>query len=148
MDEIKTEFGYIFSAKKYPGTPQVIVKEIENKEFRINEQTIQPIEVLHYKLPVYGFRFNSFAYITDAKTISDSELAKLKNLDVLVLNALQKKEHISHLTLDEAIRLAERIGAKHTYLTHISHNLGLAREVEPTLPESISLAYDGLRLEI
>ena len=107
-----------------------------------------PIEVMHYLLPVYGFRFDKFAYITDAKTISTAEKKKLKGLDVLVLNALQHKEHISHLTLSEAIALAEEIGAKKTYFTHISHKLGLTRDVQNILPESISLAYDGLELDL
>ena len=148
LDQLKLEFGYIFSEKKYPGVPSVLLKELDGDEFSINDEKILPVEVLHYKLPVYGFRFGSFAYITDAKTIEATEIKKLQNLDVLVLNALQHDAHISHLTLTEAIDLAQEIGAKQTFLTHISHNLGLSREVEPGLPEGISLAYDGLQLEL
>ena len=148
LEQLKKEFAYIFSEKKYPGVPRLVLKEIDNGEFSINEQKILPVEVMHYKLPVYGFRFDSFAYITDAKTISEEEISKLAGLEVLVLNALQHKPHISHLTLSEALDLARRIGAKQTYLTHISHNLGLSREVESELPEGVSLAFDGQQLEL
>lgn len=148
LEQLKQEFAYIFSAKKYPGVPSVLLKEINGDTFHLNEQAIQPIEVKHYKLPVFGFRFDDFAYITDAKTIDEEQLAKLNGLEVLVLNALQHKPHISHLTLAEALELAAKIGAKQTYLTHISHNLGMSREVEPTLPEGVSLAFDGLQLNL
>ena len=148
LEQLKLEFAYIFSPKKYPGVPSVLLNEINGNSFQINEQAIQPIEVMHYKLPVYGFRFNNFAYITDAKTIADKEIEKLVGLDVLVLNALQHNSHISHLTLTEAIELAGKIGARQTYLTHISHNLGMSRAVESTLPEGISLAFDGLPREL
>ena len=148
LDQLKNEFAYIFSNKKYPGVPRVLLKEIDGGEFSIRKQKILPVEVMHYKLPVYGFRFKNFAYITDAKTINEAELGKLSGLEAIVLNALQEQPHISHLTLNEAIDLARRIGAKKTYLTHISHNLGLNSEVECRLPEGISLAYDGLVLEL
>lgn len=148
LNQLKDEFQYIFSSTKYPGVPQIELKEIVNKPFTINEVGIVPIEVLHYKLPVFGFRFSSFAYVTDAKTISIQEKLKLKDLDVLVLNALQKTDHISHLTLGEAIDLIEEIKPKTAYLTHISHNLGLASDVSALLPENIHLAYDGLKIEV
>lgn len=148
LEQIKTEFAYIFSADKYPGTPRVNLVEIENTPFHVNDLEFEPVEVMHYKLPVYGFRIGKFAYITDAKTISKEEKKKLFGLDVLVLNALQKEAHISHLTLAEALELIKEQQPKKAYLTHISHNLGLAQEVEPALPEGVSLAFDGLQIEV
>ncbi len=148
LNQIIQEFEYIFRENKYPGVPQVDAIEIENKPFKVDNTEITPIEVLHYKLPVFGYRIENFAYITDAKTISDTEKEKLQNLDVLVINALQKEAHISHLTLEEAIQLAEELQAKKTYLTHISHKLGTHREVSKTLPDNIALAYDGLKIEL
>jgi len=148
LEQIKTEFQYIFNGAPYPGLPRITLCEITNQAFTVNGVSIEPVEVMHYKLPVYGFKFDRFAYITDAKTIGAAEKTKLHNLDVLVLNALQKEEHISHLTLEEALALIAELQPGKAYLTHISHNLGLAREVEPTLPENVYLAYDGLKLQL
>ncbi len=148
LDQISSEFAYIFTENKYPGVPQVDRIPIENAPFEIDGVNITPIEVLHYKLPVFGFRIKDFAYITDANFITDKEKEKLKGLKVLVLNALQISKHISHFTLSEAIELIEELKPGKAYLTHISHKLGLSREVEPTLPKNFSLAYDGLRITI
>jgi phosphoribosyl 1,2-cyclic phosphate phosphodiesterase len=103
---------------------------------------------MHYKLPVKGFRINDFTYITDAKTISESEKQLIKGSTILVINALQKQTHISHFTLDEAIAFAQEIGAERTYFTHISHRLGKHEDISKDLPLGIELAYDGLKLEI
>lgn len=148
LEQVQSEFQYIFNGTKYPGVPRIELKEIGNSPFTINDLAIEPVEVLHYKLPVFGFKVAGFAYITDAKTISEKEKAKLTGLDVLVLNALQHNAHISHLTLNEALALIEELKPKEAYLTHISHNLGLTRDVEQTLPENIHLAYDGLKLNL
>ena len=148
LEQVKSEFQYIFSDNKYPGVPSVELLEIDNKKFKVGELIVEPVEVLHYKLPVFGFKVGNFAYITDAKTISEKEKEKLKNLDVLVLNALQKESHISHLTLSEALELIEELKPKTSYLTHISHNLGFSRDVVPTLPENVHLAFDGLKIEV
>lgn len=148
LDQISSEFAYIFSDFKYPGVPQVERVAIENTPFDIEDVKVTPIEVLHYKLPVYGFKIEDMAYITDANFISEKEKKKLKGLKLLVLNALQIKKHISHFTLSEAIELIEEVKPKKAYLVHISHKLGLARDVEHTLPDNISLAYDGLRISI
>ena len=148
LEQVESEFQYIFNGNKYPGVPRVELKEIDNSSFTINDLTIEPVEVLHYKLPVFGFKIAGFAYITDAKTISEKEKTKLTGLDVLVLNALQHDAHISHLTLKEALELIEELKPKAAYLTHISHNLGLTRDVEQTLPENIHLAFDGLKLSL
>lgn len=146
LDQLKREFSYIFAEDKYPGGPRIEINSIENKSFQIGSTSILPVEVMHYKLPVFGFRIGGFAYITDAKSINESEKNKLKGVSTLVLNALQKKPHISHLTLEESIELAKEINADHTYLTHVSHNLGCHREVSKELPENIQLAYDGLKI--
>ena len=148
LDQIQSEFKYIFADYKYPGVPQVDLNEINNQPFNVNDVEIVPVEVMHYKLPVYGFIMDKFAYITDAKTIDENERKKLKNLDVLVLNALQLTSHISHLTLEEALELIEELKPGKAYLTHISHSLGLTREVEQTLPDNVFLAYDGLKIDL
>ncbi len=145
---IKKEFHYIFSEFKYPGIPQVNLNTITNEPFLIGDIKFTPIEVMHYKLPVKGFRINDFTYITDAKTISDSEKELIKGSSILVINALQKQTHISHFTLEEAIAFAQEIGAERTYFTHISHRLGKHEYISKELPLGIELAYDGLKLEI
>lgn len=148
IEQIKTEFAYAFSEKKYPGIPQITTHTITNQPFEINDLTIEPIEVLHYKLPVFGFRIGNFTYITDASYISPEEKEKIKNSEVLVLNALQKEDHISHFTLNEAIEIINELKPKKAYLTHISHRLGLHNEIMKELPENIELAYDGLKLTL
>lgn len=148
LDQITREFAYIFAENKYPGTPHVEKKTIINQDFTVEGIEITPVEVMHYKLPVFGFRIKDFAYITDANFISKEEKKKLKKLKVLVLNALQIKEHISHFTLDEALEVIRELKPEKAYLTHISHNLGLTREVETTLPENVKLAYDGLKVTL
>ena len=148
QDAIKREFAYAFSEFKYPGIPELKLHEINTESFTINKTTFQPVDVLHYRLPVKAFRIKDFAYVTDANHISSSEKEKLKNLDVLVINALRKEEHISHFTFDEAIEISKELGAKLTYFTHISHQLGLHDEVSKELPEAIHLAYDGLEIDL
>lgn len=148
LDQLKQEFAYVFSASKYPGVPQVAVQEIINEPFDVEGISITPVEVMHYKLPVFGFRIKDFAYITDMKTIEDKEKEKLKGLDALVINALQQSKHMSHMTLAEAISFAQEIGAKRTYFTHLSHKMGKQKEVETDLPDGIQIAYDGLSIEL
>ncbi|WCT11213.1 MBL fold metallo-hydrolase [Mucilaginibacter jinjuensis] len=146
---LKREFYYIFSDFKYPGIPQVNLHTIDkNTPFHIGEVKLTPIEVLHYKLPVLGFRVKDFTYITDAKTISDTEREKIKGSKILVINALQRQSHISHFTFDEAIAFAQEMGAEHTYFTHISHRLGKHADVSAELPANIHLAYDGLQITL
>lgn len=142
------EFPYVFAEFKYPGIPQINIHPIGLDPFDIGSIHFIPIEVLHYKLPVLGFRINDFTYITDAKTVSDEEKEKIKGSKILVINALQKQNHISHFTLDEAINFAREIGAETTYFTHISHRLGKHADIEAELPAGIKLAYDGLQMEI
>lgn len=148
QEALRREFSYIFADVVYHGIPQIDVHDVDNEPFYIGETLITPIEVLHYKLPVMGYRIGDFTYITDAKTISEASLAKIKGSKVLVVNALQRESHISHFTLKEAIDFANLAGAEQTYFTHISHNLGLHADVAQELPPHISLAYDGLTFEI
>jgi phosphoribosyl 1,2-cyclic phosphate phosphodiesterase len=145
---LKNEFSYIFSGIHYPGIPRVVMHNISNETMHIQGVDIIPIRVMHYKLPVYGFRIGDFSYITDAKTISDEELEKIKGSKVLVLNALRREDHISHFTLAEAVALAQKLNVSQTYFTHISHQLGLHEEVCSELPAGISLAYDTMSIEI
>ncbi|MGF7082579.1 MBL fold metallo-hydrolase [Mucilaginibacter sp. UYCu711] len=142
------EFPYVFAENKYPGIPQVDMHAIGEEGFHIGSIHFTPIEVMHYKLPVLGFRINDFTYITDAKTVSDEEKEKIKGSKILVINALQKQTHISHFTLDEAIAFAREMGAETTYFTHISHRLGKHADVTAELPPGIELAYDGLTVNI
>ena len=145
---IKNEFNYAFDINKYPGVPDIKLHNISNKPFKVNSVTFTPIEALHFQLPVFGYRVNDFAYITDAKFIPESEKKKLKGCKVIVINALRKKTHISHFTLEEAVELLSELKPEKAYLTHISHQLGLHDEVEKELPDFIRLAYDGLKLEL
>ncbi len=148
QEALKREFAYIFSHIKYPGVPLVHLHEITNSPFNIGDIEIQPIEVMHFKLPVLGFRIANFTYITDAKTVSEEEKMKIRGSEILVVNALQKDKHISHFTLDEAIAFSKEIAAQKTYFTHLSHKMGKHADVSQELPEGIELAYDGLVLTI
>ena len=144
---LKREFYYIFEEFKYPGMPQLNLHTIDKgNEFNIGDIDFTPIEVMHYMLPVLGFRIDDFTYITDAKTITGKEKEKIKGSKILVINALQKQNHVSHFTLNEAIAFAQEIGAEKTYFTHISHRLGKHADVSKELPAGIELAYDGLQI--
>ncbi|MDI1322957.1 MAG: MBL fold metallo-hydrolase [Algoriphagus sp.] len=148
LEQIQREYSYIFSGKKYPGVPRVETVEIDDRTFQIEGIHIIPIPVMHYKLPVLGFRIGDFTYITDANFIPEESIELIRGSEILVLNALQKDAHISHFTLDEAVAIAQRIRAKQTYFTHISHRLGLHSEIDEELPEGIALAYDGLTVTL
>ncbi|MBD3748726.1 MAG: MBL fold metallo-hydrolase [Sphingobacteriales bacterium] len=148
QEALRREFYYVFSDFKYPGIPLLDIHDIDLAPFSIGDIDLIPIEVMHYKMPVLGFRIEDFTYITDAKTISAKEKEKIKGTRILVVNALQKEKHISHFTLEEAISFASEIGAEQTYFTHISHRMGTHDEVSKELPSKIALAYDGLSFEI
>ena len=148
LAQLQREFAYIFADHKYPGTPHVRLHEISNTPFDVQGVRITPIEVMHHKLPVFGYRIGNFTYLTDLNHISEEELEKTKGTEVLVLDALQRQAHISHFTLDQAVALAQRIGAGQTYFVHISHKLGLHREVEKELPSHIRLGYDGMQIRL
>ena len=150
LNSLQERFAYIFDlTKRYPGAPDFEVNLInKDSKFHIKDLTIIPVESMHMKLPVLGFRINNFAYLTDVKTIQKEELEKLKNLDVLVINALRFDPHPSHLNVDEAIDIINQINPKMTYFTHISHNMGFHEEVCEKLPANVTLAYDGLVVEL
>jgi phosphoribosyl 1,2-cyclic phosphate phosphodiesterase len=144
---IKREYHYIFADQKYPGIPELELHIIENESFQIfNNQKIIPIEVNHYLMKVFGFRINDFTYITDAKTIDQSEISKIQGTKTLVVNALRHESHISHFSLQEALELIDFIKPENAYLTHISHLFGTHKKMEIDLPENVFFAYDGLQL--
>lgn len=147
-EALKREFAYAFSDKRYPGIPELSLNTIGDESFYIGDIPVTPILVWHLRMPVLGFRMGSFTYITDANRIEPEELDKIKGSEVLVLNALRHKEHISHFTLDEAVALAQQLEVKQAWFTHVSHQMGLHAAVNETLPEGISLAWDGLQLHI
>ena len=148
IEQLKREYEYVFAANAYPGVPKVRINEITTAPFQAGDISLIPIEVMHHKLPVLGYRVGDFTYITDANYIAEEERAKIKGSKVLVLNALRKSKHISHFNLEEAIQVAGELGVKTTYLTHISHDLGKHQMVADELPDGIRLAYDGLKIEI
>ncbi len=150
IEQLRREFAYIFvdKAVKYPGVLSVEVHHIDNQPFEIEGVEIIPIDVFHYKLPVFGFRFGDFTYLTDVSSIPPAEFEKLKGTRYLILDALQKEEHISHFTLSQAIEVAQALKPEKTYFTHIGHRMGLHAEVEKELPPNIHLAYDGLSFEV
>ena len=150
LNSLHNRFAYIFDPKqKYPGAPDFEVNLItKENDFQILGLNITPIEAVHYKLPVLGFRLGKFAYLTDVKTISDKEMLKLNGLDALVINALRYESHPSHLNIEEALKIVDQVKPKQTFFTHISHNMGFHEEVCSSLPKSVSLAFDGLVLEV
>ena len=139
QDALKKEFSYIFAHHKYPGIPQLDLFEIGHHPFEVAGVPFIPIEVMHFQLPVLGFRIADFTYITDAKTVTEVEKAKIKGTKVLVINALQQEKHISHFTLEEALAFAQEIGAEKTYFTHISHRLGTHHKISELLPAGVEL---------
>jgi len=142
------EFHYVFAAKKYPGVPLVKLHSIDNDPFKVGDIELIPINVLHYMMPVKGYRIGDFSYITDAKTIPEEEFEKLKGSKILVINALRKTSHISHFNLEEALQIIDRIKPDKAYLIHLSHLMGTHRELEKELPENVEIAVDGLTIEI
>ncbi|MBL1407678.1 MBL fold metallo-hydrolase [Sphingobacterium faecale] len=149
LEALQREFYYAFSAVKYPGVPQLDLEEVSaGQAFDIFGQQIMPFEVMHYKMPVMGYRIGRFAYITDAKTVSDESRAQLVGLDVLVVNALQESPHISHFTLEEALAFINDIKPQRAYLTHISHRFGKHEYIERLLPAYVHTAYDGLSIDV
>lgn len=144
---LRREFFYVFYDNPYPGIPKVNINSIESEPFSIGETEFIPVEVMHYKMPVLGFRIGDFAYITDAKTIAKEEKEKLKGTKILIVNALRISEHISHFNLEQALEFIAEIKPEKAYLTHISHLLGRHKEIQKILPKNVELAYDGLKFK-
>jgi len=148
MRALKSGFPYVFAEKKYPGIPQVMMHPISNDPFYMGNLKIIPIRMMHYRLPVLGFRIGDFAYLTDANYISESEKEKLFGVKYMVVNALRKETHISHFTLAQAVSLIGELSPRMGYLTHISHQMGPSDAWTGELPPNIQPAYDGLVLEL
>jgi len=147
-EALKREFAYVFADEKYPGIPLINLITIDESFFTIGDIPVQPFTVLHHKMPLFGFRFGKFTYITDANKIDEPVKEKLKGSEIIVLNALRKEHHISHFTLQEAVDLVHELEIPEAYFTHISHQLGKHEDVEKNLPQGIHLGYDGLVLNV
>ncbi len=145
---LRRDFYYAFAENKYPGVPEIELITIDDTPFQIGDIPVIPILAWHHKMPVYGFRFGDFTYITDANRIEESEKEKIKGSKILVVNALRKEPHISHFTLDEAVALVEELNIPEAYFTHISHQLGFNQHINAALPQHINLAYDGLTCKL
>jgi phosphoribosyl 1,2-cyclic phosphate phosphodiesterase len=147
-EALRRDFYYAFAEKRYPGVPEINLNLITNEPFMVGDISVLPIEVWHMKMPVLGFRFGNFTYITDANRLDEEARERVRGSEVMVLNALRKEPHISHFSLSEAVELVQDLGVPRAYFTHISHQLGLHNDIDQELPEGISLAYDGLTIEV
>lgn len=149
MDSLAKRYEYIFTKKnRYPGAAAVNATIINNKPFKLGDKVIRPVEVMHGDLPILGYRIDKLAYLTDVKYLENSEIEKLKDLEVLIINALRIEAHPTHLNLEEALEMVNILKPKKTYFTHISHRLGFHEEVSKTLPNNVFLSYDGLSINI
>jgi len=149
LDSLEQRFQYIFSQEnRYPGAPSVQPNIIDKTPFSFLGLTITPIQVMHGNLAILGYRIQNIAYLTDVKTITIEEKEKLRNLDVLIVNALRIEEHPTHFNLKEALNFIEEIQPKRAYFTHISHKLGFHKEVSAKLPKNVFLSFDGLEVEV
>ena len=146
-DSLRMEYSYAFAKNKYPGAPEWEVHIIDNQPFEINGTDIVPIRGMHYKLPVLGYRFGNIAYCTDMNNIPEMEFSKLQGLEHFVINTVRRGHHISHFSLEEALEVASKVGAKHTWLTHLSHQLPCHKDLAAELPDGVKPAYDGLTIE-
>lgn len=148
LESVRHEYPYAFGENKYPGVPDMRLHKISNAPFDIGDMHLIPIDALHYKMPVFGFRIGDFSYLTDANQISQEEFDKMRGSRVVIINALRKEKHISHFTLDEAVDMLNELKVEKGYITHVSHQMGLRKEVEPLLPDHIRLACDGLEIQL
>jgi phosphoribosyl 1,2-cyclic phosphate phosphodiesterase len=146
VKSIRKRLDYVFRKDKYPGVPDLSLHEIQNKPFDIAEIEIIPIRLMHGNLPIFGYRIENFAFLTDLKTIPESEYGKLKNLDFLVINALRPSEHISHQNIESALFQIKKINPNQAYLIHMSHQFGLHSKMEKEMPENVFIACDGLEI--
>jgi len=149
LRSLEQRFEYVFRTEnRYPGAPKVAVNLVDDTSFYLDGVEVTPIEVIHGTLPVTCYRFGNFAYLTDVKTITETEKEKLKGVKVLVVNALRQEAHPTHFNLEEALAFVDEINPERAYFSHISHKLGFHNEVEKTLPKNVFLAYDGLKIEV
>jgi phosphoribosyl 1,2-cyclic phosphate phosphodiesterase len=149
LNSVRLEYPYAFAANPYPGVPEMNLNKItDNTPFFIDNVKIDPLRVFHHKLPIFGFRIGGLVYITDANKIDDCEMEKISGCEVLIINALRREPHLSHFTLSEALIVSQKSEAQQTYLTHVSHQMGLHKEMGKNLPENVKFAYDGLVLDL
>ena len=148
IKSIKRDFHYLFNSPDYPGKPKINLNTINNKSFFLSDIKITPIRVMHYKLPIFGYRIGNLSYITDANYISPKEKQKLIGTKILIINSLQREPHISHYNLEQSLSLIKELKPEKAYLTHISHNMGTYDDVKQELPNNVFLAYDNLELNI
>jgi phosphoribosyl 1,2-cyclic phosphate phosphodiesterase len=146
-EALRREFVYVFSENKYPGLPKINLNTIATEPFMVGDIPVTPIIVYHLKMPVLGFRFGKFTYITDASRIEESEKQKIIGSEILVVNALRNETHVSHFTLNEAVALVDELKIPSAYFTHMSHQIGKHEDVNKKLPEHTQLAFDGLELQ-
>lgn len=148
QEEIKREYSYAFANgnEKYPGTPTFNLIDINDSLIKINELVIEPIKLKHFTLTSYAFRIDKFAYVTDLSELSEEAFKKLQGVEYLVIEALRHEKHYSHISLSEAVDIAQRLNVKKAWFTHIGHSMGKASDVNPTLPDNMMLAYDGLEI--
>lgn len=147
---LHTSMPYCFAEHLYPGVPKLSLHTIKKHvKFHIGDIEVEPVEVMHDKLPILGYRFGSLVYITDMKSISEEEMPYLRNVDTLVVNALRfDKPHHSHQLVDDAVKFSRRIGARRTFLIHMTHDIGVHPEADRRLPEGFHFAYDGLKISV
>jgi len=149
IDEVQDRFAYVFAEKRYPGAPQALAHKITgDHSFEVNGIEIIPIHITHGRLPILGYRIGGMAFITDASYIQEAELAKLQNLDVLIINALRHEQHPAHFNLSEALAVIADLGCKRAYITHVSHFMGLQKEWSKMLPNNVRAAYDGMTVRL
>lgn len=146
LDQLQVEYAYAFTKEFYPGIPRLNLNLIEGGDFVVNGVSIVPLPVMHLKMPVLGYRFGNFSYITDANFIPEETFERVKGTRIMVLNALQRDPHVSHFNLSQALDVIEKIKPARAYLTHISHRLGLHADVSKELPENVFLAFDGQQI--
>ena len=146
QESLKREYAYAFGDHRYPGVPDFILHAIDEHPFNINGVEIIPVRAIHYRLPVLGFRFGRLGYLTDANSISEESIEKFKGVDVFVISCIRREKHISHFSLDEALEVCRKVGAAHSFLTHISHQLEKYEDLCKVLPEGVEPAYDGLSI--
>lgn len=145
---IVAQNDYMFTENPYPGVASVDIHEIDKTAFKIGDIKIEPLDILHGKMPIKGFKINGFVYLTDIKFMEEHERKKIRGCNTLVVNAIRHKPHHAHFNLEEALEFIDDIKPKRSYLTHISHWLGKHSHIQPTLPPNVNLAYDGLRIEV
>ncbi len=148
LGAVRLEYPYAFGKNKYPGVPDMRLHSISNTPFDIGDMRLIPIDALHHKMPVFGFRVGDFSYLTDANQINQEEFDKMRGSRIVIINALRKEKHISHFTLDEAVDILNELEVEKGYITHVSHQMGLRKEIEPLLPDHIRLACDGLEIQL